>query len=44
VKKLDKKDIGMMKSFATPPVLVKEVAKAVMCMLKEKEDWKTAQI
>ena len=33
-----------MKSFATPPVLVKEVAKAVMCMLKEKEDWKTAQI
>ena len=31
-----------MKSLSNPPNLVKEVAKAVMCMLKEGEDWKSA--
>ena len=40
---LDKKDIGEIKAFATPPELVQVVMEAVCVLFERKTDWKTAK-
>ena len=40
---LDKKDIGEIKAFATPPELVQTVMEAVCVLFERKTDWKTAK-
>ena len=40
---LDKKDIGEIKAFATPPELVQVVMEAVCLLFERKTDWKTAK-
>ena len=43
LKKLDKKDITEVRSFATPPPAVKTVMEAVCLLLGEKQDWDSAK-